>query len=1149
MREPDICEGPLPPPLPPRRFRRARRTASAGLSFALMAVLVALAAGMVALAVGRVNLDAFKPMVVSVLQDRLGPNYILAISTIAIERQEHGVALAVDGLSIRRADGRRLLSAPKADIIFDPLSLLAGQVKPSRVDIDRLKVELRVRPDGGLDLSAGGEPVPAPGPNAPQAAPQIAPDAAPEPSVAAPTSAPPPATRAKVLRQAARAINLIFDIGQGRDSPIAVLDHFGIRNGRLIIDDREAGQKREFEAFEFSLDRSNAGKRGVADVKMSAKGPSGRWTVEGVARGARDQAHELAIRGSGFSIDEIALMAGKTSLPIDSDIPISFKASASFQGDGHVLDANARLALGQGFWRFDDPEFAPVFLDEFFAAAHWDASAHRAVVDQAQIFSGASHCSFSGVIAPPEHEAAPWSIVFKQVESCVVGPDRKGEKSVALDKIVADLALNLMSKTLKINRVELVGPEVAAAAQGTIDWVNGLHMRMGLSAGNMTAAGVLAVWPNAFGAPVRGWVGDHLISGTLVNFRMAVDLDDLDLRMMRAQHAPMDDRVSMDYTIRDAAFTFLDGAPPVRGVNAVGHSSGRTARIEASSGYIEGSGGRRIDLSNGVLSMPDLETKPIALSISAHGQGALDTLGSVLATPGFAKVASLPLDAKTTKGQFSGDFTFRTKLQPVYDPKLASIEVNATVANFSAEHLVGKASLEQGSLAVTLQNGVTHVTGTGKLFGAPATLEFTRNATEPPKGVITFPMDEAARAKAGLNFGSTVVGPIAVKIVGEVGAAHPQALVELDLAKTGLIYPVPGLYKPAGRPAKAAFTYREDGRGAAALDNFVYDGAGQSAKGVLQLAPDGSLAGAKLSDVKFSPGDNLRIDAEKSGDVMKIVARGAAVDARPFLGDLTGGGSGSGPSTDFDLSLNATLLTGANRQIISNAEMRLARKKNGQYQALSLSGKFGGDPVKGVLTRDGGAPVFSLKTSDGGALLAFFDLYSHMERGQLDAELHLADGGFSGTLDIKDFMLRGEPALKSFANAPNAGKIANKVKLDPNSVSFARLHAELEKSDGRLTVRDGIIANSSVGSTIEGWINFDQNTLDLSGTFVPAYGVNNLFGQLPVIGLVLGGGQEEGLIGVNYRISGKTSAPVLSVNPLSAIAPGFLRKIFGILPH
>ncbi len=1114
-----------------------------------MATLVMLAGGVVALGLGRVNLDVFKPIVVSALQDRLGPNYVLSIGALGIEREAHGLALAVGNLAISRTDGRRVVSAPKADLIFDPLSLLAGRIKPSRVDIDGLDVTLRVLPDGSLDLTAADESAPAAPEPAPQPA-QQAPPMANGPSVAPPTSAPAPGSRAKVMRQAANAINRVFDIAQGRDSPIATLDHFGIENGRLIVDDRAAGQKRGFEGFEFALDRRTEDGRGVAQIEMSAKGPSGRWSVAGAARGARDEAHGLAIQGDGFSIDEIALMAGKTSLPIDSDIPISFKAAASFEGDGHVLDANARLALGQGFWRFDDPEFAPVFLDEFFAAAHWDASNHRAIVDEAQIFSGDSRCFLSAVITPPDRDAAPWSLMFKQAEPCVIGPDRKGGKTVAIASIKGDIALDPPNRILTVNRVEIVGPEVAAAAQGTVDFANGPHIRMGLSAGNMTAAGALAVWPNAFGAPLRSWMGDHLIRGTLESFRMAVDLDDLDLRMMRAQHAPMDDRISMDYAFHDAAFTFLDGAPPVQGVAAKGHSSGRSARIDAKTGYIEARDGHRIDLSNGVYTTPDFETRPIALIISAHAQGGVDALGEVLSTPGFAPVASLPLDPRTTRGQVSGDFTFRTKLPPVYDPSLASIEVNATVANFAADHLLGKAGLDQGALAVTLADGIIHVVGTGKIFGAPATLEVTRDHSQPARGVITFPMDEGARAKAGLNFGTTVAGPVAVKIAGDVGAAPPKAQVDLDFTRTGLNAPVPGLFKPAGRAAKASFSYAEDARGASTLDNFVYDGSGQSAKGVLQLAPDGSVAGARLSGVKFSPGDDLRLDIQKTGDVMKITARGESLDARPFLRDLTSSGPRSGRSTDFDLDLKSTLLTGANRQIISNAEFQLARKASGQFQALGLSGKIGADAVKGVLSRpDGGAPLFTLTTTDGGALLAFFDFYSHMQGGDLRAQLRLADSSFTGVVDISNFVLRGEPALKSFASSADAGKIVNKVKLDPNSVAFVRLHAQLQKSDNRLSVSDAVIANSDIGSTLEGWFDFGSDTLDLSGTFVPAYGVNNLFGKLPVLGLVLGGGQQEGLIGVNFRVSGSTSAPTLSINPLSAIAPGFLRKIFGVLPN
>jgi hypothetical protein len=46
------------------------------------------------------------------------------------------------------------------------------------------------------------------------------------------------------------------------------------------------------------------------------------------------------------------------------------------------------------------------------------------------------------------------------------------------------------------------------------------------------------------------------------------------------------------------------------------------------------------------------------------------------------------------------------------------------------------------------------------------------------------------------------------------------------------------------------------------------------------------------------------------------------------------------------------------------------------------------------------------------------------------------------------------------------------------------------------------------------------------------------------VGLFLGGGSNEGMFGITYEVSGTTSNPRPIVNPISAIAPGVLRKFF-----
>jgi hypothetical protein len=94
-----------------------------------------------------------------------------------------------------------------------------------------------------------------------------------------------------------------------------------------------------------------------------------------------------------------------------------------------------------------------------------------------------------------------------------------------------------------------------------------------------------------------------------------------------------------------------------------------------------------------------------------------------------------------------------------------------------------------------------------------------------------------------------------------------------------------------------------------------------------------------------------------------------------------------------------------------------------------------------------------------------------------------------------------------------------------------------------MQVKESEVRGPLVGATVEGNIDFVKNDVRMRGTFVPLYGINNAFGQIPLVGLFLGG-QKEGLLGITYEVVGPPSAPTLRVNPMSAVAPGLLRKFF-----
>ena len=82
-------------------------------------------------------------------------------------------------------------------------------------------------------------------------------------------------------------------------------------------------------------------------------------------------------------------------------------------------------------------------------------------------------------------------------------------------------------------------------------------------------------------------------------------------------------------------------------------------------------------------------------------------------------------------------------------------------------------------------------------------------------------------------------------------------------------------------------------------------------------------------------------------------------------------------------------------------------------------------------------------------------------------------------------------------------------------MQFAKLEGDFTRTASRIEFRDAVIWGTQVGFTLGGWIDYGRDRADIAGTFVPAYGLNNMFSQVPVVGLILGGGRNEGLFAVN----------------------------------
>jgi hypothetical protein len=106
--------------------------------------------------------------------------------------------------------------------------------------------------------------------------------------------------------------------------------------------------------------------------------------------------------------------------------------------------------------------------------------------------------------------------------------------------------------------------------------------------------------------------------------------------------------------------------------------------------------------------------------------------------------------------------------------------------------------------------------------------------------------------------------------------------------------------------------------------------------------------------------------------------------------------------------------------------------------------------------------------------------------------------------------------------------------------------APFEIKNGVLGLTDARAYGPSLGLTAEGYIGLSEpEMVDVRGTVVPLYAVNSLLGNIPVLGdLITGGAEGGGLFAAVYTAKGPVSEPSVSVNPLSVLAPGFLRNLF-----
>jgi AsmA-like protein len=186
----------------------------------------------------------------------------------------------------------------------------------------------------------------------------------------------------------------------------------------------------------------------------------------------------------------------------------------------------------------------------------------------------------------------------------------------------------------------------------------------------------------------------------------------------------------------------------------------------------------------------------------------------------------------------------------------------------------------------------------------------------------------------------------------------------------------------------------------------------------------------------------------------------------------------------------------------------------------------------------------SFRSDDFGATLQAFDIASGIVGGQLTVDGQFSQAGGQRTLQAhvegQNYTLVHAPVMAQILAFPSLTGFAS--MLSGSGLPFASVRGDFSFSGSRLTIDRVLAFGEAIGVTAKGWIDLDRDWLELHGTVAPAYLLNSIFGQVPVIGLL--GGGSQGLFAANYRLSGASGQPQVIVNPLSALAPGILRQLF-----
>ena len=658
-------------------------------------------------------------------------------------------------------------------------------------------------------------------------------------------------------------------------------------------------------------------------------------------------------------------------------------------------------------------------------------------------------------------------------------------------------------------------------------------------------------WPNAIATDARNWIVDHISEGLVPEARAAMQI--------RTTKAGDFELLSLtgDMNLRGLTIDYLPPMPKARNANATARFNKKKFDI-----FVTGAEAEGLSTRKSIISFRGLDQIDQYADIDLFIKGPLKNALKLIESKPLGFSSAIGINPERADGTADAHVKLGFMLENKLTTEGVDISVAAQMHDVTIDNIILGQGIKDGQLDLKVGKSGLAMNGDVKLANIPATLQWRRNfgSDVPYRGQyqISSHIDNIRKlGDLGIDLsplhGEFIEGGVGANIAlttQDDGTGKVQ--VRLDLAEVSLNVPALGWTKQIGSAGMAQVDLTIDGTRLTDIPQFSLAAGDLRINGSAKYNENGTgLGKVDINQFSLNRTDLSGVIIPGHDGGWTVGLHGPSFDLAPMFEDLF---KGSPEKDRFNLKLS---LSAKVDKVWISPKTYLKQitgtfnRADDRWRGINVDGSLGNGEHFLVSLRASGKGKRDLIVSadNAGDMLRTLDVYNTMIGGNLEVKATFDDDApghpLSGEVLITDYRLVEAPALARLVGILTLTGIADALQGD--GLSFNEFRAPFVMKEGIIDLTDVKATGLSLGYTAKGRIYTHAEVFDIEGTVVPAYALNSVLGNIPILGTLFTGTEEGGgIFAATYRMTGPLENPEVKVNPLSALAPGIFRNLFGI---